>query len=295
MVTVHDNYFKMTGKSKEIPYPKARIKVNVLDNINNKLIQNSKCIFAIKNERRKIKKLYVGIIQNIISKEDVNNIYCNIFIENEIELEDKFNKYDGWNILPDKDFVFNIKNKLNTVIANESQENFPQETKSFQELTIANEIHLLPAFFEEITKTTDFNRFEELTYLLLKLIGINDLIKINPKNAAGRPDGFFRVGNFAVIYDATLKGNYLAFKEIQIKGYLESLKDEIFAYDDEEFEFPNFKKAVWIITRGENKVHRNASGIKIKEVCIKSLITLHSDRLKYNWSEEKLEEKLLNI
>lgn len=293
IVTVHSSYFNVTGRTKEIPYPKRFIRPVVLENIDKKTILNSKCIFAYK-EGKLIKKLYIGIIENV-TNQDADNIYCNILINDEIESDEKFNKYNGWSILPEKDFIFTIKNKHDTVNVNESQENFPQETKNIQELTIPNEINLLPTFFEEITKTTDFNRFEELTYLLLKLIGLNDLIKINPRDAAGKADGFFRIGNFAVIYDATLKENYLDFKKMQIKSYIERLKDEIFTDVDEEFEFPNFKKAVWIITKGENKVIRNASGIKIKEVSIKSLITVYSNRLKYNWSEEKLEENLLNI
>jgi hypothetical protein len=75
-----------------------------------------------------------------------------------------------------------------------------------------------------LIKTKDPSEFEDLVFQLLKLIGINNICKIDREDQAGRADGFFVSKNLAVIYDCTLKTN-LTDKEEQINNYCRLLDD----------------------------------------------------------------------
>jgi len=60
-----------------------------------------------------------------------------------------------------------------------------------------------PPFFEKLLSTKEWRYFEDETFKLLKLLGINNVFKFT--NQRGEADGFFKFENLAVIYDTTLE------------------------------------------------------------------------------------------
>jgi len=268
MITKQSLAFSAIGDFQE-SYPKGMIHDNISST---NIIENSECIFVNKSK----KKLFQGIFYNVV-KDEGNQIYFKIKIEKELVYNVHYDfKTPGWYILLEE----KLQNEKNILIHTQTEQRYSD---------------FFPQFFNEISTTNDFRRFEELTYYLLKIIGINDLIKIDPLNAAGKADGFFRIGKLVVMYDATLNKNYLEFKEAQIKAYSDRLKEGKFQFEHKEFTFEDFKKAVWIITKGETKLLKRKDNIKIMEVNIEKLISIYSSRLHYNWDEQELEENLLNI
>ena len=60
---------------------------------------------------------------------------------------------------------------------------------------------LVPAFFPILLSTKNWKDFETYTYYLLKLLGITIAYNFLNERQAGKADGFFKIGNLAVIYD----------------------------------------------------------------------------------------------
>ena len=107
---------------------------------------------------------------------------------------------------------------------------------------------LVPAFFSRLPSTNNWKEFEEHTYYLLKLLGIQTAYNFLDERQAGKADGFFKLGNLAVIYDCTLdRGDIENSKSEQINNYCNRLKQgsiEISGSTTEEFY--NYHKQVWI-------------------------------------------------
>jgi hypothetical protein len=138
---------------------------------------------------------------------------------------------------------------------------------------------------------------------LLKLIGINNICKIDKKEQAGREDGFFVFGDLAVIYDCTLNPNFRIDKEEQIKNYCRRLEDEeelSCKSKGRPFKIKNKRKQVWIITRNKTQEIKNYPGdngkiILVKEISIYDLIEIYIKRIKENLFEDELEKILENL
>ncbi|WP_293156891.1 MULTISPECIES: cold shock domain-containing protein [unclassified Microcoleus] len=78
--------------------------------------------------------------------------------------------------------------------------------------------------FKRIVHTTSSSEFEDLIFLLLKILGIHYLYQYDKRNQAGRADGFFIIGNLAVMYDCTLRDGFEEYKKDQIENYINKLE-----------------------------------------------------------------------
>ena len=152
---------------------------------------------------------------------------------------------------------------------------------------------LYPPFFYILNATNDWKEFERYTHLLFKLLGVSQIIKYEKQR--GEPDGFFKIGNLAVIYDATLESNFQKTKETQIRNYVNQLKANSIKYKDRRFDVSNCNKQVWIITRGSSRILEKTDNIIIKEVPINKLIEVYTDRLKKSIDETELKSTLENL
>ena len=140
---------------------------------------------------------------------------------------------------------------------------------------------------------------------MLKLIGINNICKIDRKRQAGREDGFFVFRNLAVIYDCTLKTD-LRDKEEQINNYCRLLDDVLelsrksSKSKGKPFNIRTKKKQVWIITRNKTQKIKDYPGdnnesILVKEISIYDLIEIYIKRIKENLFEDELERILEDL
>lgn len=156
---------------------------------------------------------------------------------------------------------------------------------------------LLPRFFDKIIKTNNWKEFEEYAYYLLKLLGIEKVYNFGGERQAGKADGFFKIGNLAVIYDCTLDfQNIENSKSEQINNYCNKLKQgsiELSGRTTEEFY--NHHKQVWIITRGTTRQIKLVNSIEVKEVAINNIMYVYQERLTSNMNNQLLEIKLRNI
>lgn len=133
--------------------------------------------------------------------------------------------------------------------------------------------------------------FEDLVFILLRLIGINKIYKYNRNNQAGVADGVFISGNLAVVYDCTLRNPYRPHKDKQIFNYKNQLRSASSISINETrssgkvsrktFDIPK-NREVWIITRDKTSIIEKANNIEnicVREVSIKSLIDVFKQEL----------------
>ena len=172
---------------------------------------------------------------------------------------------------------------------NEPKQSDPESEQSKSEL--------FPAFFQKLSSTGNWQEFEEYTYYLLKLLGIQAAYNFLGERQAGKADGFFKLGNLAVIYDCTLDmQNLESSKGEQINNYCNRLKQgSIEVSSSMTEEFYNHHKQVWIITRGRTRQIKSVSAIEIKEVAIQDIMSLYEERLRARMSNQSLEMRLQNL
>lgn len=206
-----------------------------------------------------------------------------------------------------KGFVYNFKieaNKIKFKVKIDGEvENFPQKYLDYSKGWYIEEIEeeipcdliFFPPFLYILEKTNDWEKFEEYTYVLLKMVGIHKIIKF--KKQKGTADGFFKIRNFAVIYDCTLKGEFENEKKQQIKNYLNQLKQSEIKFENKTtINIQNCTKQVWIITRGTNRIIEKVDDITIKEIPVCDIIKIFKERLlKENVDEIWLEKELREI
>lgn len=158
---------------------------------------------------------------------------------------------------------------------------------------------LFPPFFSELEATTDPRSFEDLVHKLLRLLGIHRAYQLPPDDQAGKPDGFFRFMNLAVIYDSTLATDFEDRKKQQVANYADQLLHGHVDIPPNIIErVGDYQKQVWIITRGRSHVLRNIGGagnVTVKEVGIADLKQLYLDRLLVALTEDELENRLRNM
>ena len=160
---------------------------------------------------------------------------------------------------------------------------------------------LLPKLFNELLLTNDPTKFEDYTHNALRLLGIHRAYKLPQFDQAGKADGFFTLGNLAVIYDCTLKSKYKEFKKQQIDNYcLQFTKGSLQINTNHMELVSNKQQQVWIITRGQSKILEHfghTTIVKVKEISVEDLKKLFLDRL-YDCksiTEDKLESLLINL
>lgn len=154
--------------------------------------------------------------------------------------------------------------------------------------------NLKPPFFDSLLSTHDNYEFEQYTSYLLKLLGVSAFYAFDPKKQAGRPDGFFKVGNLAVIYDCTLKTDFQ--KDQQIKNYCNTLEAGNIQIDEETVEkFPLHERQVWIITRGVSRTIKREGAIVVKEIAIQKLFEIYEARLLSISTEQEIASRLKTL
>jgi hypothetical protein len=158
-------------------------------------------------------------------------------------------------------------------------------------------LELQPMFFEKLITTNNWQEFEEYTYYLLKLIGIQNVYHFLGERQAGRADGFLKTGNLAIVYDCTLRTGMLeSDKQEQINNYCAQLQRGVIDLAENiKEEFYQHKKQVWIITRGTTRLIKIINAVEVKEIHIFDLIALYQERLLGNMSQQLLEMRLHNL
>ncbi|WP_377473848.1 MAG: cold shock domain-containing protein [Microcoleus anatoxicus] len=149
--------------------------------------------------------------------------------------------------------------------------------------------------FKRIVYTTNSSEFEDLTFLLLKNLGIHYLYQYDKRNQAGRADGFFIIGNLAVMYDCTLRDGFEEYKKDQIENYINKLEQAQLTFNlrssdglqkKKTLRIDGKSKQVWIITLGQTREISDYGNIKVKEVSVNHLIWLLQERLNRDVIEE---------
>jgi hypothetical protein len=157
----------------------------------------------------------------------------------------------------------------------------------------------LPNFVSELEETQDYAEFEELVYVMLRLLGIHRAYRISQDEQAGKADGFFKVSNLAVIYDCTLRTEYEGHKKQQIENYCNQLLHGVVQIPPNISErVTHHQKQVWIITRDKSRILQNVGDIGnviVKEIAISDIKKLYLDRLLISMTEDELENRLRSL
>lgn len=149
--------------------------------------------------------------------------------------------------------------------------------------------------FKRIVHTTNSREFEELIFLLLRSFGIHSLYQYDKRNQAGRADGFFIIGNLAVMYDCTLRPDFEEYKKDQIENYINKLEQAQLTFDirysdgakrKKTLRIDGKSKQVWIITTNQTREISDYGNIKVKEVSVNHLIWLLQEKLNRDVIEE---------
>jgi hypothetical protein len=276
-------------------YTKRLIKFDLQSH---QLVENASTLFIkVEEGTYKIIGAWFGYVSNF--KQGVDNkgreiISFDVQIENKLDLKEALRVIEGIDAIPQP----KSNPKPGWYLLSQTKFQKPQIKSS---IIIPEEFALYLPFFYNLIKTKDHFEFEDLVFQLLKLIGINNICKIDKKEQAGREDGFFVFGDLAVIYDCTLKTNFN--KEEQINNYCRRLDDEeklSCKSKGKPFNIRNKRKQVWIITRNKTqKINEYSceSGkiILIKEISIYDLIEIYIKRIKENLFEDEFEKILENL
>jgi hypothetical protein len=157
--------------------------------------------------------------------------------------------------------------------------------------------NLVPAFFSTLSSTHNWKEFEKNTYYLLKLLGISTLYNFLNERQAGKADGFFKLGNLAVIYDCTLdRGDIEQNKSEQINNYCNRLNQgnmQISEMTTEEFY--HHHKQVWIITQAKTRLIKIVNSIEVKEIAVQDIMKIYQERLTSTENDLSLEMRLRNL
>ena len=184
---------------------------------------------------------------------------------------------------------------INLALNNNKTEEFIIQ-ESNNNLTSSNS-DLTPAFFTKLSSTNNWKDFEEYTYYILKLLGLPVIYSFLNERQAGKADGFFKIGNLAVIYDCTLNARDIEnHKNEQIHNYCNRLQQgNIELSGNITEEFFNHNKQVWIITQGITRQIKVVNSIEVKEISIEDIMVLYQERLIKSLNDQSLELKLRNL
>ncbi len=152
-----------------------------------------------------------------------------------------------------------------------------------------------PPFVSDLIDTNDWQIFETHVSWLLKLLGVHNLYAFDRENQPGRPDGFFKLGRSAIIYDATLNGDFVSAKKDQVNNYCNQFKAGYLDYDGGTVDVRECEKQVWIVTKGTTHILRRVDDITIKEVNVQDLLDLNEKRILENLHEDQLSYELRNL
>lgn len=189
----------------------------------------------------------------------------------------------------------------------EVKEPLPIKSESQSNQSITTElIKSLLAVFEKAEHCKSPDDFEDASFILLRCLGIHNLYQFDRKNQAGQADGFFSIGNLAVMYDCTLRNSFEEHKKEQIENYVNKLNNksqltiDIIRSDggsgSKVLQISGKSRQVWIITRNKTRELNDYDGIKVKEVSFQDLIKVLATRLHSGiFEQEDLSAKLTLI
>lgn len=259
MITSWDNHW---DKIHSTYYTKNMLREGMTESL---LEENTETIFIkIDTIKKEPEKTWSGKVKNL--KIEGEKIRFDVIIEREIPIPEEYKRKTVGRYVTGKEISF--------------------ETQSTHEMLV-----LYPPFFYILQETKDWNLFEYYVYLLLKLIGINNIYKYERQK--GLPDGFFKFNRLAVLYDCTLEKDFEKSKKQQIQNFCDQLqKDEISLGEKIRIPIKNCIKEVWIITKGQSKLITRTGEITVKEISISSLFQIFHSRLRKISDEEGLEEEL---
>ena len=267
-------------------YTKKLIKFDLQSH---KLVENAPTLFIkVEKGTYKIIGAWFGRVRNFDPVTNRDRISFNVQIKGKLDLNKVLNIIKGIDAIPQP----KSNPKPGWYLASQIKSS----------TIVPEKFALYPPFFYNLTKTEKPSEFEDLVFQLLKLIGINNICKIDKKEQAGREDGFFVFGDLAVIYDCTLKTN-LTDKKEQINNYCRRLDDVVelpCKSKDKSFNIRTKKKQVWIIARNKTQKIKdypcqNGKSILVKEISIYDLIEIYIKRIKENFFEDELEKILENL
>lgn len=212
-----------------------------------------------------MEKAWKGFVDNFEDKGA--KIYFKVNIEKEIQIPHEYISYqDGWYI--------------------DLEGGGPEEDGS-------DEMGIYPPFFEILKTTNNWQKFEDLTFLLLKLLGVHNIYKYEQQR--GTADGFFKFQNLFVVYDCTLESDFEKFKGSQIDNFSAQLKTGTLSHQKRVMNISNCHRQVWIITRGSSRMIKKVDDVLIREVPIDKIVQIYRNRLENDIDENTLEIQLGEI
>lgn len=253
---------------------------------------------------------YEGYVKNIIQEKQSGWIFLKEQNENIYFVSTQLKNIKYKNIKVNDKVAFNIglshdgkkfANKI-SLISNDNDNNV------FENLTepLIEKIEIDPVLdlisqqiiqvFSNIQQITNPFEFENGVFLLLRCIGIHSLYQYDSKNQAGRGDGFFIIGNLAVMYDCTLREQFEDFKKDQIENYVNKIDQSQITFELKKPNGSTYTKTVkiagknrqvWIITKGKSREISDYGNVKVKEIGVNDLIWLFNIRLRSNIIEEE--------
>ena len=232
-------------------------------------------IFIKRENRGPVEKAWIGRVSNFEKKpyaNDNHKWWFNVQLEKEIICPNDLKSYgEGWYI----------------------------EDRPVADEAIKTNSHELydPPFINKLLTTSQWREFEDHTYDLLRVSGINEMHRFDPANQSGKADGLFKIGKTVVIYDCTLEQNFEKRKAAQITNYANLLNSNIIDLEDRTMNITNCEKFVWIIRKDnpDPPKMKQADDVIIKVLPIQTLINLYRKRLKHHWNERHLEKEIQDL
>lgn len=269
MVTNFDGYWDHIPR--EVTYPISMIPGKGREP--EKIIANTQTIFIKINEQtKKVEKAWKGFVNNFNIRS--GKIYFNVNINKVITPIPAYSNYKiGWHIY--------------------ESEIGPTPPDINDDIIDSKGIN--PPFFDKLKTTNDYTEFEDLTFLLLKLLGIHEIYKYESKYNAGKADGFFIFKTLAILYDCTLNSDFKEYKKQQIENFVAALNTGRIEYPGSEKTLSIHNKQVWIITRGSSRMIKQVDDVLIREIPIEKIVRIYRNRLENNINEIELENQLRDI
>lgn len=185
---------------------------------------------------------------------------------------------------------------------------YPSQTMPEERFPVRDQLQI-PFIEAMLNAQITLKDFEKFCYWLLRLLGVHDLYAVKSDSQAGHSDGFFMLGNLAVLYDATLSSDFETRKKQQIENYVHQLwsgavqvRKQVRKQDGsvEEIDrtfLTDRNKQVWILTRGRTRFISGAgkNDVEVKEVYVGDLVELFQKRILEGMTLDELEEALRRL
>lgn len=237
-----------------------------------RLVENASTLF-IKREGRDgpVSGCWEGTVHTLIEEGDT--IWFSVKMNRQIECPSAYREYsNGWYFIDEN-----------------------QDSDALHDWE--HDAIITPPLIKAVGIESDYEKFENYVYYLLKAIGINDIIRFQKDNQAGKADGLFEFGSLAVLYDATLRTNFVENKDVQIDNYCAQLEGPITQHNMTFNVHLKQHRMVWIVTRNQGKLYSAEKGtIAVREVPVSKLVEIFYKRYRQEiYRERDLELDLLSF